>query len=182
MQYLKRKYDLLVDERTAEQIKMEMAQLHLLQPLTMKSRPQPRRGVPRTGAIDDSEIRESPANVCRHHCEPGASLERTHSGLSADISDRGIVLTAAARCSKISTSAPRRNRLAGLHRRRSWLPWCSAPEKCSATSTVAPDVHRLIACAGCSPSSGMSSRAERDLLLLFAVWECAQVVASLVLL
>ena len=82
MNYLKRKYNLLIGERTAEQIKMEIKGRNLIE------------GVPKTITIDDSEIREALTecvavilNAIR------VALERTPPELSADISDRGIVLT-----------------------------------------------------------------------------------------
>jgi rod shape-determining protein MreB and related proteins len=96
MQYLKRKYNLLVGERTAEQIKMEIGSAYPLEkPLTMEVKGRNLiEGVPRTVTIDDSEIREALSecvatilNACR------VALERTPPELSADISDRGIVLT-----------------------------------------------------------------------------------------
>src|SRR5246127_3884680 len=96
IQYLKRKYNLLVGERTAEQIKMEIGSAYPLEkPLTMEVKGRNLiEGVPRTVTIDDSEIREALSecvatilNACR------VALERTPPELSADISDRGIVLT-----------------------------------------------------------------------------------------
>src|SRR6267143_2118989 len=96
MHYLKRKYNLLVGERTAEQIKMEIGSAYPLEkPLTMEVKGRNLiEGVPRTVTIDDSEIREALSecvatilNACR------VALERTPPELSADISDRGIVLT-----------------------------------------------------------------------------------------
>jgi rod shape-determining protein MreB len=81
MTYLKRKYNLLVGERTAEQIKIDIGSAFPLdKPLTMEIKGRNLiEGVPKTITIDDSEIREA--------------LERTPPELSADISDRGIVLT-----------------------------------------------------------------------------------------
>ena len=96
MNYLKRKYNLLVGERTAEQIKMEIGSAYPLdKPLTMEIKGRNLiEGVPKTITIDDSEIRESLGesiavimNAIR------VALERTPPELSADISDRGIVLT-----------------------------------------------------------------------------------------
>ena len=96
MTYLKRKYNLLVGERTAEQIKMELGSAYPLdKPLTMEIKGRNLiEGVPKTISIDDSEIRESLGeciavimNAIR------VALERTPPELSADISDRGIVLT-----------------------------------------------------------------------------------------
>jgi rod shape-determining protein MreB len=96
MQYLKRKYNLLVGERTAEQIKIEIGSAYPLEkPLTMEVKGRNLiEGVPRTVTIDDSEIRES-LNECVATIVNAVrvALERTPPELSADISDRGIVLT-----------------------------------------------------------------------------------------
>src|SRR5712691_5089685 len=96
IQYLKRKYNLLVGERTAEQIKMEIGSAYPLEkPLTIEVKGRNLiEGVPRTVTIDDSEIRES-LNECVATIMNAvrAALERTPPELSADISDRGIVLT-----------------------------------------------------------------------------------------
>ena len=61
MQYLKRKYNLLVGERTAEQIKMEIGSAYPLdKPLTMEIKGRNLiEGVPKTITVDDSEIREA---------------------------------------------------------------------------------------------------------------------------
>jgi rod shape-determining protein MreB len=94
--YLKRKYNLLIGERTAEAIKIELGSAYPLdKPLTMEIKGRNLiEGVPKTISIDDSEIREALGeciavimNAIR------VALERTPPELSADISDRGIVLT-----------------------------------------------------------------------------------------
>src|SRR6185437_7773393 len=61
MHYLKRKYNLLVGERTAEQIKIEIGSAYPLEkPLTLEVKGRNLiEGVPRTVTIDDSEIREA---------------------------------------------------------------------------------------------------------------------------
>ena len=96
MNYLKRKYNLLIGERTAEQIKIEIGSgFPLEKPLTMEIKGRNLiEGVPKTITVDDSEIREALSecvgtimNAIR------VALERTPPELSADISDRGIVLT-----------------------------------------------------------------------------------------
>src|SRR5690348_8318662 len=96
MQYLKRKYNLLIGERTAEQIKIQLGSAHQLdRPITMEIKGRNLiEGVPKTITVEDSEIREALAecvgtivNAIR------VALERTPPELSADISDRGIVLT-----------------------------------------------------------------------------------------
>jgi cell division protein FtsA len=96
MQYLKRKYNLLVGERTAEQIKMEIGSAYPLEkPLTIEVKGRNLiEGVPRTVTIDDSEIREALSEcVATILNAVRVALERTPPELSADISDRGIVLT-----------------------------------------------------------------------------------------
>jgi len=96
MQYLKRKYNMLVGERTAEQIKMEIGSAYPLEkPLTMEVKGRNLiEGVPRTVTIDDSEIREALSECVATILNAiRVALERTPPELSADISDRGIVLT-----------------------------------------------------------------------------------------
>src|SRR6266852_6363008 len=94
--YLKRKYNLLIGERTAEHIKMEIGSAFPLdKPLTMEIKGRNLiEGVPKTITVDDSEIREALAECVRTIMNAiRVALERTPPELSADISDRGIVLT-----------------------------------------------------------------------------------------
>ncbi len=94
--YLKRKYNLLIGERTAEQIKMELGSAYPLdKPLTMEIKGRNLiEGVPKTITIDDSEIREALSECIATIMNAiRVALERTPPELSADISDRGIVLT-----------------------------------------------------------------------------------------
>jgi rod shape-determining protein MreB len=96
MNYLKRKYNLLVGERTAEQIKMEIGSAYTLdKPLTMEIKGRNLiEGVPKTITVDDSEIREALSECVSTVMNAiRVALERTPPELSADISDRGIVLT-----------------------------------------------------------------------------------------
>jgi len=96
MSYLKRKFNLLIGERTAEQIKIEVGSAYSLEkPLQMEIKGRDLiEGIPKTITVDDDEIREALSecvdtivNAIR------VALERTPPELSADISDRGIVLT-----------------------------------------------------------------------------------------
>ena len=96
MNYLKRKYNLLIGERTAEQIKIEIGSAYPLEkPLTMEIKGRNLiEGVPKTITIDDSEIREALSECISTIMNAiRVALERTPPELSADISDRGIVLT-----------------------------------------------------------------------------------------
>jgi rod shape-determining protein MreB len=96
MNYLKRKYNLLIGERTAETIKMEIGSAYPLdKPLTMEIKGRNLiEGVPKTITIDDSEIREALSECISTVMNAiRVALERTPPELSADISDRGIVLT-----------------------------------------------------------------------------------------
>jgi len=96
MQYLKRKYNLLIGERTAEQIKIQLGSAYPLdKPITMEIKGRNLiEGVPRTITVDDSEIREAVSEcVATIMNAIRVALERTPPELSADISDQGIVLT-----------------------------------------------------------------------------------------
>ena len=96
MDYLKRKYNLLVGERTAEKIKIEIGSAYPLErPLTIEVKGRNLiEGVPRTVTINDSEIRgvlSECISVILNAIR--VALEHTPPELSADICDRGIVLT-----------------------------------------------------------------------------------------
>ena len=96
MHYLKRKYNLLIGERTAEQIKIEIGSAFPLEkPLTMEIKGRNLiEGLPKTITIEDSEIREALSECVSTIMNAiRVALERTPPELSADISDRGIVLT-----------------------------------------------------------------------------------------
>src|SRR5213595_440252 len=95
-QYIKRKYNLLIGERTAEQIKIEVGSAYPLdQPLTMEIKGRDLiEGIPKTITISDEEIREALSECVATIVNAiRVALERTPPELSADISDRGIVLT-----------------------------------------------------------------------------------------
>jgi rod shape-determining protein MreB and related proteins len=96
IKYLRKKYNLLIGERTAEFVKMELGSAYPLdKPMTMEIKGRNLiEGIPKTLVVTDEEIRESLeetvsilVNAVR------VALERTPPELSADIVDRGIVLT-----------------------------------------------------------------------------------------
>jgi rod shape-determining protein MreB len=93
--YLKRKYNLLIGERTAEQIKIGIGSAYALdKPLTMAIKGRNLiEGMPKTITVDDSEIREALSECVSTMVNAiRVALERTPPELSADIIDRGIVL------------------------------------------------------------------------------------------
>jgi rod shape-determining protein MreB len=96
IQYLKRKYNLLIGERTAEMIKIELGSAYPLKEeirLEIKGRDLV-EGVPKTLTISDEEIREALAEPVATIVEAvRMALERTPPELSADIMDKGIVLS-----------------------------------------------------------------------------------------
>ncbi len=96
VQYIKRKHNLLIGERTAEQVKITLGSASPLdEELTMEIKGRNLiEGIPKTITITDEEIREALSdsigtivNAVR------VALERTPPELSADIVDKGIVLT-----------------------------------------------------------------------------------------
>ncbi len=96
MQYMKRKYNLLIGETTAEKVKMAVGSAFTLEkPLTIEIKGRNLiEGIPRTITVDDTEIREALSEcVATIMNAIRVALERTPPELSADISDRGIVLT-----------------------------------------------------------------------------------------
>ena len=69
--YVKRKYNLLIGERTAEQIKIEIGSAYVLdKPLIMEIKGRSLiEGMPKAITVDDSEIREALSECCLYHCE-----------------------------------------------------------------------------------------------------------------
>ena len=96
VQYLKRKYNLLIGERTSEQVKIEIGSAWpLKEELTMEIKGRDLvEGVPKTLRIRDEEIREA-LDECVSTIVAVVrwALERTPPELSADIMDKGIVLS-----------------------------------------------------------------------------------------
>ncbi len=95
-QYIKKKYNLLIGERTAEQVKLEIGSAFPMdEPMTMELKGRDLiEGIPKTLTVTDAEIREAltePVSIIVNAVR--VALERTPPELSADIVDRGIVLT-----------------------------------------------------------------------------------------
>jgi rod shape-determining protein MreB and related proteins len=94
--HVKRKHNLLIGERTAEAIKMQIGSAF---PLANEMRMEVRgrdlvRGLPGAATVTDSEIRDALSPCVASIVDAiRIALERTPPELSADISDRGVVLT-----------------------------------------------------------------------------------------
>jgi rod shape-determining protein MreB len=93
--YIKRKYNLLIGERTAEEIKIKIGSAYPLeekQEMEVKGRDLV-AGIPKTLIINDEEIREALAEPVSTIVENvKIALERTPPELAADIVDKGIVM------------------------------------------------------------------------------------------
>lgn len=93
--YLKRKYNLLIGERMAENVKINIGSAYPLEePLTMEVKGRDLvAGIPKTILISDEEIREAISEVITVIIDAvKTALERTPPELAADIVDKGIVL------------------------------------------------------------------------------------------
>jgi rod shape-determining protein MreB len=95
-QYIKREHDLLIGERTAERIKIELGsafELPMRKEMEVKGR-HVLEGKPTTITINDHQIREALAEPVRQMVQAVRdALERIPPELSADVCDRGIVLS-----------------------------------------------------------------------------------------
>jgi rod shape-determining protein MreB and related proteins len=95
IQYVKRKYNLLIGERTAELIKIGIGTAYPTdEQMTMEIKGRDLvAGVPRTLTVSSDEIRDALAEPINGIVEAvKLTLERTPPELAGDIADRGIVL------------------------------------------------------------------------------------------
>ena len=94
--YIKRNYNLLIGTSTAEKIKMEIGSAYRLDEemsIEIKGRDL-LNGIPKTVEVTDSEIREALSDAVSKIIDAvKTALEKTPPELSADIVDRGIVLS-----------------------------------------------------------------------------------------
>jgi rod shape-determining protein MreB len=96
IEFVKRKHKLLIGERTVEEIKIKLGSAFPLdEPLTLEVRGRNLvEGVPKTITLTDHEVRQAlDPSVCLIIEAVRVALERTPPELSADIIDRGLVLT-----------------------------------------------------------------------------------------
>ena len=95
-QYVKREKNLLIGERTAEAVKIELgsaAPLDVPKRMEVKGR-HASEGRPMTVLLTDAEVRDALAEVVRQIVQAVRNgLEQTPPELSADICDRGIMLS-----------------------------------------------------------------------------------------
>ena len=95
IQYIKKKYNLLIGERTAERVKIDLGSAYPLdesRTMEIKGRDL-MAGVPKSLTITDEEIREALEECTKVLVNSiRVVLERTPPELSSDIVDRGIVL------------------------------------------------------------------------------------------
>jgi rod shape-determining protein MreB len=95
IQHMKRKYNLLIGERTSELIKMNVGTAYPTdEVMTMEIKGRDLvAGVPRTLTITSDEIRDALSETINGIVEAvKLTLERTPPELAGDIADRGIVL------------------------------------------------------------------------------------------
>ena len=94
--YVKKEHDLLIGERTAERVKMELGSawpLRERKDMEVKGR-HVMEGRPKTVILTDGQIRDALADVVRQIVQAVRDgLERIPPELSADVCDRGIVLS-----------------------------------------------------------------------------------------
>jgi rod shape-determining protein MreB and related proteins len=95
VQYLKRKYNLLVGERTAESVKIQIGSAFPFdepRKIEIKGRDLI-EGIPKAVTINDSDIREALHDPIYAILDAvRTALERTPPELAADIADKGIVM------------------------------------------------------------------------------------------
>jgi rod shape-determining protein MreB len=94
--YMKRKYNLLIGEQTAERVKIQIGNAYpgdVVETMEVKGRDLV-AGVPKTVIVNSDEIRDALSEPINTIVEAVmAALEKTPPELSADIVDKGIVLT-----------------------------------------------------------------------------------------
>lgn len=96
IEHIKEKHNLVIGERTAEAIKLEVGSAFPLdRPSSMEVKGRDvLRGIPKTVSISDHEIRQALSGCVSSIIQAiRVALEQTPPELSADISDRGVVLT-----------------------------------------------------------------------------------------
>ena len=95
-QYVRRKYNLFIGERTAEKIKLSLGNAYPVdeeKPMEIKGRDL-LSGIPKTYEISSSEVREALSDPLQQIIDViKTTLEKTPPELASDIVDKGIILT-----------------------------------------------------------------------------------------
>jgi len=94
--YIKRKYNLIIGERTAEEVKIQIGSaLPLDNELTMEVRGRDQvAGLPKTITVTSSEVTEAIAeNIAAIVITVREALEKTPPELASDVIDKGMVMT-----------------------------------------------------------------------------------------
>jgi len=94
--YIKRKYNIVIGERTAESVKIEIGSaIPMERPLTMQVRGRDQvTGLPRTVEVDSNEVTESIQEALEAIVNTvRAVLSETPPELSSDIIDKGMIMT-----------------------------------------------------------------------------------------
>jgi len=94
--YVKKKYNLLIGERTAEEIKIQIGSaLPLAEPMSMEIRGRDQvEGLPKTLTIDSNEVTEAMRDALQAIVvNVRTVLEQTPPELASDVIDKGIVMT-----------------------------------------------------------------------------------------
>ena len=93
--YIKKKYNLLIGERTAEEVKIHIGSAYPLnEPMTMEVKGRDLiAGIPKTLTVSDKEIRKALTETFGAIVEAvKIALERTPPELASDIVDKGVVI------------------------------------------------------------------------------------------
>ena len=93
--YVKKNYNLLIGERTAEEVKITIGSAYPMVEKTLEIRGRDLvTGLPKTLAMSSVEVRNAIAEPVRAIVDAvKATLERTPPELAADVMDRGIIMT-----------------------------------------------------------------------------------------
>ena len=124
IQYIKRKYNLLIGERTAEQVKFEIGSAFPLdEPMTMEIKGRDLiEGIPKTLTVTDAEIREALQEPVSDHRQRGARRPRADAA-------RALARTSwtAASCSPAAGRSSRTSTACCARRRGSRCRWRRTP-------------------------------------------------------
>ena len=128
VQYIKKNYNLMIGDRTAEEIKVEIgtALRDEEQPKTMEIRGRDLvSGLPKTQEISDAEIETALADPVAGILEAiKITLEKSPPELAADIMDKGVVVTGGERsCTAWINWWPKKQECLSILPKMRWIVW-----------------------------------------------------------